>query len=71
MVEANEERPWVGSYAPGVPLQVQVPEESLVDLFESSVSRFGPLVALDFFGAAATYTRCGEQVARAAEGLPC
>ncbi len=46
-----------------------MPEESLVDLLDSSVARFGPLVALDFFGAETTYTQLGEQVARAAEGL--
>src|SRR5690606_16041339 len=38
-------------------------------LLESSVARFGPLVALDFFGATTTYAELGEQVSRAAEGL--
>ena len=68
-METGEGRPWAASYAPGVPLDISVPEESLVDLLESSVARFGPLVALDFFGATTTYTRLGGQVAKAAEGL--
>jgi long-chain acyl-CoA synthetase len=68
-VESGEDRLWARSYAPGVPLDIEVPDESLVDLLESSVGRFGPLVALDFFGAATTYTELGEQVAKAAEGL--
>ena len=68
-MDANENRPWASSYAPGVPLDIDVPEESLVDLLDASVSRFGPLVALDFFGAGTTYTQLGEQVAKAAEGL--
>jgi long-chain acyl-CoA synthetase len=68
-VRAGEDRPWASSYAPGVPLDIEVPEESLVDLFRSSVARFGPLVALDFFGAVTTYADLGEQVAKAAEGL--
>ncbi len=65
----NDERPWASSYAPGVPLDVEVPEESLVDLLDSSVRRFGPLAALDFFGATTTYNQLGEQVSGAAEGL--
>jgi long-chain acyl-CoA synthetase len=65
----NEELPWAKSYAPGVPLDVPIPDESLVDLLDSSVARFGPRVALDFFGATTTYDRLGQQVAKAAEGL--
>ena len=68
-MESTEERPWAKSYAPGVPLDIEVPEESLVDLLDSSVDRFGRLVALDFFGATTTYLQLGEQVAKAAEGL--
>jgi len=68
-MEAPEDRPWARSYAPGVPLDIDVPEESLVDLFDASVARFGPLVALDFFGATTTYAELGVQVAQAAEGL--
>lgn len=63
------ERPWAASYPPGVPLDIEVPEESLVDLLERSVDRFGPRAALDFFGATTTYRQLGDQVARAAEGL--
>ena len=63
------ERPWAASYAPGVPLDIEVPDESLVDLLDSAVERFGALVALDFFGATTTYTELGDQVAKAAEGL--
>ena len=64
-----DERPWASSYAPGVPLDIDVPEESLVDLLEASAARFAPLIALDFFGATTTYAELGGQVARAAEGL--
>ena len=66
---ASDQRPWAKSYAPGVPLDVDVPEESLVELLETSVRRFGPKVALDFFGSTTTYTQLGEQVARGAEVL--
>ncbi|GAB2758776.1 long-chain-fatty-acid--CoA ligase [Nocardioides pakistanensis] len=63
------ERPWAASYAPGVPLDLELPSESLVDLLDSSVRRFGDRAALDFFGATTSYARLGEQVARAAEAL--
>ena len=66
---AEVERPWARSYAPGVPLDIEVPEESLVDLLESSAARFAENVALDFFGATTTYAELAAQVQRAAEGL--
>lgn len=64
-----DDRPWASSYAPGVPLEIDVPEESLVDLLEASAARFAPHPALDFFGATTTYAELADQVARAAEGL--
>lgn len=63
------ERPWARSYAAGVPLEIEDPHESLVDLLDASVRRFSDLVALDFFGAATTYAELADQVGRAAEGL--
>jgi long-chain acyl-CoA synthetase len=62
-------RPWARSYAPGVPLEIQITNESLVDLLEASVERFGTVAALDFFGAITTYDQLGVQVNKAAEGL--
>ncbi|QNN54241.1 long-chain-fatty-acid--CoA ligase [Nocardioides mesophilus] len=63
------DRPWAASYAPGVPLDIEVPAGSLVDLLDEAVQRFGPRPALDFFGATTTYEELGEQVARAAGAL--
>lgn len=63
------ERIWLDSYAEGVPADIELPKGSLVDLLDSSVSRFGPRAALEFFGAETTYTQLGEAVDRAAEGL--
>ena len=66
---STADRPWLSSYAPGVPADIDVPEESLTDLLESSVARWPSADALDFFGATTTYAELGEQVSRAAEGL--
>lgn len=64
-----DERPWASSYAPGVPLDIEVPDETLVDLLDRSAARFAALPALDFFGATTTYAELADRVARAAEGL--
>jgi long-chain acyl-CoA synthetase len=62
-------RPWLSSYAEGVPDEIELPEGSLFDLVEGSIGEFGDNVALEFFGATTTYAEMGEQIARAAEGL--
>jgi long-chain acyl-CoA synthetase len=62
-------RPWLASYAPGVPHEIELPLGSLFDLVDSSVREFADNVALEFFGATTTYCELGEQIARAAEGL--
>jgi long-chain acyl-CoA synthetase len=62
-------RPWLSSYAEGVPHEIELPSGSLFDLVEASVSEFGDNIALEFFGATTTYAELGEQILRAAEGL--
>lgn len=62
-------RPWLASYAEGVPHDIEVPEGSLYDLVEGSVAEFGQNVALEFFGRTTTYAGLGDQILRAAEGL--
>lgn len=62
-------RPWLKSYARGVPTEIQIAEESLPQMLEGSVRRFGNKPALDFFGAVTTYAELGEQVSRGAAAL--
>ncbi|NQX29490.1 AMP-binding protein [Microbacteriaceae bacterium VKM Ac-2854] len=62
-------RPWLSSYADGVPAEIAPPTQTLVDMLDAAVRGHGGRVALDFFGATTSYDRLGEQVARAAEGL--
>lgn len=61
--------PWVKHYQPGVPAQIELPTESLVALYERSVSEAADSIALEFFGRTTTYAAFGEQVERVAEGL--
>jgi len=62
-------RPWLTSYAEGVPHEIELPTGSLYDLVEESVKTYPDNVALEFFGATTTYADMGEQILRAAEGL--
>ena len=63
------ERPWTGSYGPGVPADLVLPKGSLVDLMDSSVRRYGSKTALEFFGARTSYRELGTLISRAAAGL--
>ncbi|MFN8075666.1 MAG: long-chain-fatty-acid--CoA ligase [Kineosporiaceae bacterium] len=67
--QAPQDRPWLRAYAPGVPADVDVPEQSLVDLLAVAVSRFGDRPALDFFGVTTSYASLAAQVERAASLL--
>ncbi|WP_353815771.1 long-chain-fatty-acid--CoA ligase [Agromyces sp. SYSU T00266] len=62
-------RPWLASYAPGVPHSLPAPEGSLIDLIHHTVEQYPDRPALEFFGRTTTYAALGEQVDRAAEGL--
>ena len=62
-------RPWLDSYAPGVPHDIDEQTGSLADLIAESVKTYPDNVALEFFGATTTYAQLGDQIERAAEGL--
>ncbi len=64
-----EQRPWLAHYATGVPHDIAEPTQTLVDMIDGAVRRFGRRPALEFFGAETSYRELGEQIAKAAEGL--
>ncbi|MCY7413460.1 MAG: AMP-binding protein [Salinibacterium sp.] len=64
-----ESRPWLSSYAEGVPADIPPTTQTLTDMLNASVKRYGRRVALDFFGKTLTYRELGDAVARVAEGL--
>ena len=68
-MSATSSRPWLSSYAPGVPADIDLPDESLTDMLDDAAARFADLVALDFYGATTTYRQLGDQVSRAAHAL--
>lgn len=62
-------RPWLRSYAPGVPTELTPPEGSLLDIVDESARRYPAGVALEFFGAETTYRELAQRIERAANGL--
>ncbi|WP_159500101.1 long-chain-fatty-acid--CoA ligase [Microbacterium sp. 18062] len=69
MTTYDPPRPWVGSYAAGVPDDLDPVSGSLVDIVEASVRDYPDAPALQFFGRETTYRELDEQIARAAAGL--
>lgn len=68
-IKAPEGRPWVASYAEGVPADIAPVTETLVDMLDASIKKYGKQTALEFFGATTTYAELGEQIERAAGAL--
>jgi Acyl-CoA synthetases (AMP-forming)/AMP-acid ligases II len=66
---STPDRPWLKSYAPGVPHELPLPTTSLADLIAESVRTYADRPAIEFFGRVTTYAELGDQIDRAAEGL--
>jgi long-chain acyl-CoA synthetase len=62
-------RPWIRSYAPGVPEDLEPVTGSLIDIVEASARDYPDAPALQFFGRETTYLELQEQIERAAAGL--
>jgi long-chain acyl-CoA synthetase len=65
----DPQKPWLTSYAPGVPAEIDLPTGSLADLIAESVRTYPDRPALEFFDRETTYAELGDQIERAAEGL--
>lgn len=62
-------RPWIASYAEGVPEDLGPVTGSLVDIVEASARDYPDAPALQFFGRVTTYRQLQEAIERAAAGL--
>ncbi|WP_209561259.1 long-chain-fatty-acid--CoA ligase [Frigoribacterium sp. PvP032] len=65
----SDARPWLHSYAPGVPADIEPVTGTLVDLIDDAVAAHRGRVALEFFGRETKYRDLGDEIDRAAEGL--
>lgn len=62
-------RPWVASYAAGVPEDLAPVSGSLIDIVAASARDYPDAPALQFFGRETTYAQLQEAIDRAAAGL--
>ena len=60
---------WTKNYQPGVPAEIDLPDEPLTAMFARAARKGGRAVALEFFGATTTWRELADQVDRAAAGL--
>ena len=61
-----DERPWLRSYPPGVPVGLNVPPLSLSQVLDQAAADFGKTPAIAFLGRSITYRRLHDQVAQLA-----
>lgn len=65
----DAEMPWLRSYPPGVSWDVEFPAETLPEMFDAAVARFGPKPCLDFMGRRWTFAEMGALTDSAAAGF--
>ncbi|GAB3599457.1 long-chain-fatty-acid--CoA ligase [Microbacterium tumbae] len=69
MTTFDPPRPWIASYADGVPEELGPVEGSLVDIVAASARDYPDAPALQFFGRETTYAELQTAIERAAAGL--
>ena len=69
MTTYDPPRPWISSYAAGVPEDLPPVQGSLFSILEASAREYPDAPALEFFGRTTTYAQLLAQVERAAGGL--
>ncbi len=69
MTTYDPPRPWIASYAEGVPEDLPAVTGSLIDIVEASARDFPDAPALQFFGRETTYAQMQSAIERAAAGL--
>ncbi|GAA3647306.1 long-chain-fatty-acid--CoA ligase [Microbacterium marinilacus] len=69
MTTYDPPRPWVSSYADGVPADLEPVSGSLLDLVAASGAEFPDAPALQFFGRTTSYAELNTAIDRAAAGL--
>jgi len=62
-------RPWIASYAEGVPADLEPVTGCLTDLIEASARQHPEAAALEFFARTTSYRQLQHDIARAAAGL--
>ncbi|WP_322408894.1 long-chain-fatty-acid--CoA ligase [Microbacterium invictum] len=69
MTTYDPPRPWIASYAEGVPADLPAVTGSLVDIIDTATREYPDAPALEFFGRETTYRQLQAQIVAVAEGL--
>ena len=69
MAAPPADRAWLRHYPPGVPPTIEIPDHSLVDLVQESVSKHSERLAFIYYGAKWTYRRFWEASGHLAQSL--
>jgi long-chain acyl-CoA synthetase len=62
-------KPWLKYYPEGVPQQIDIPEQSVPEIFDEVTEKYGSVTALIFYGKKITYSALREMVDRFATAL--
>jgi long-chain acyl-CoA synthetase len=62
-------KPWLKYYPEGVPEQIDIPEQSVPEIFDEVTEKYGNKIALIFYGKKITYSALREMVDRFATAL--
>ena len=68
-MSAFEEKAWLSSYAEWTPAEVDLGDDTLLDLYEETLSKRSYKNAMWFFGRTITYSELDKQVRSCAAGL--
>jgi long-chain acyl-CoA synthetase len=69
-VGSDDALPWLRSYPPGISWDMAFPAETLPEMFDASVARFGPKTCMDFMGRRLELRRHGRAGGQRRGGLP-
>jgi len=69
VTDSRAARPWLQSYAPGVPAEIDEPTGSLFDIIATSAAAYPDEAALEFFAMTTSYAALKDQIDRAAAAL--
>lgn len=62
-------KPWLKYYPEGVPEQIDIPEQSVPEIFDEVTDKYGSKIALIFYGKKITYSALRDMVDRFATAL--
>jgi len=60
--QAYLSKPWLNHYPKGVPAEVEIPAQSVPDLFDEATEKYAAREALIFYGKKITYRELGRLV---------